>query len=268
MFCPSISVVNCGYALSRASQARQSYPCCQYVDQVAARSRPGRRTPSRRDRAVCGRLVSGELVGPAGAGQPVGAGRPGRPGGSSMRNGRIGVGSRAPSVGGWRQTLGGRLGQFLFLDGWQTLSHAGDLGAAAAAALPAADPAATGPGAELAERLGVSARTVRSDVERLRDLGYPVHATRGVGRRLPARRGRGAAAAAAGRRGGRRGRGRAAHGRRAASWPGSRRPRCGRWPSWSRCCRPGCAAGSTPLQAYTVPVPADGRRPDGGRRRC
>jgi predicted DNA-binding transcriptional regulator YafY len=35
-------------------------------------------------------------------------------------------------------------------------------------------------GAELAERLGVSARTIRRDVERLRDLGYPVHATRGV----------------------------------------------------------------------------------------
>jgi predicted DNA-binding transcriptional regulator YafY len=35
-------------------------------------------------------------------------------------------------------------------------------------------------GAELAERLGVSARTIRRDVERLRDLGYPVHAARGV----------------------------------------------------------------------------------------
>jgi predicted DNA-binding transcriptional regulator YafY len=35
-------------------------------------------------------------------------------------------------------------------------------------------------GAELAERLGVSARTIRRDVERLRDLGYPVHSARGV----------------------------------------------------------------------------------------
>ncbi|MBA2520329.1 MAG: YafY family transcriptional regulator [Chloroflexia bacterium] len=35
-------------------------------------------------------------------------------------------------------------------------------------------------GAELAERLGVSGRTVRNDVERLRTLGYPVHATRGA----------------------------------------------------------------------------------------
>jgi predicted DNA-binding transcriptional regulator YafY len=34
-------------------------------------------------------------------------------------------------------------------------------------------------GEELAARLEVSERTVRRDVERLRDLGYPVHATRG-----------------------------------------------------------------------------------------
>lgn len=36
------------------------------------------------------------------------------------------------------------------------------------------------PGPELAERLGVSARTLRRDVERLRELGYPVEAERGV----------------------------------------------------------------------------------------
>lgn len=35
-------------------------------------------------------------------------------------------------------------------------------------------------GAELAERLDVTGRTVRNDVERLRRLGYPVHATRGA----------------------------------------------------------------------------------------
>ncbi|MBX9395353.1 WYL domain-containing protein [Streptomyces sp. TRM72054] len=35
-------------------------------------------------------------------------------------------------------------------------------------------------GAELAERLGVSRRTLRRDVERLRELGYPVHATQGT----------------------------------------------------------------------------------------
>jgi predicted DNA-binding transcriptional regulator YafY len=36
------------------------------------------------------------------------------------------------------------------------------------------------PGAELAERLGVSPRTLRRDVDRLRELGYPVQAHRGV----------------------------------------------------------------------------------------
>jgi predicted DNA-binding transcriptional regulator YafY len=35
-------------------------------------------------------------------------------------------------------------------------------------------------GAELAERLGVSHRTLRRDVDRLRELGYPVQAHRGV----------------------------------------------------------------------------------------
>ena len=35
-------------------------------------------------------------------------------------------------------------------------------------------------GTELAERLDVSPRTVRNDIERLRGLGYPVHATRGA----------------------------------------------------------------------------------------
>jgi predicted DNA-binding transcriptional regulator YafY len=34
-------------------------------------------------------------------------------------------------------------------------------------------------GSELAERLEVSQRTIRNDIERLRGLGYPVHATRG-----------------------------------------------------------------------------------------
>ena len=48
-------------------------------------------------------------------------------------------------------------------------------------------------GTELAERLGVTTRSVRRDVERLRDLGYPVNADHGAGggyqlgsgRRLP-----------------------------------------------------------------------------------
>ena len=37
----------------------------------------------------------------------------------------------------------------------------------------------TGP--ELADRLGVTTRSIRRDVERLRALGYPVHATQGLG---------------------------------------------------------------------------------------
>jgi predicted DNA-binding transcriptional regulator YafY len=36
-------------------------------------------------------------------------------------------------------------------------------------------------GAELADELEVTARTVRNDIQRLRDLGYPVHASPGVG---------------------------------------------------------------------------------------
>lgn len=36
------------------------------------------------------------------------------------------------------------------------------------------------PGNELADRLGVSARTLRRDIDRLRELGYPVEAQRGV----------------------------------------------------------------------------------------
>jgi predicted DNA-binding transcriptional regulator YafY len=36
------------------------------------------------------------------------------------------------------------------------------------------------PGGELADRLGVSPRTLRRDVDRLRELGYPVEAQRGV----------------------------------------------------------------------------------------
>lgn len=53
-------------------------------------------------------------------------------------------------------------------------------------------------GDELAERLGVTNRSVRRDVERLRDLGYPVHASKGHGGGVPARRGCRAATAAAG----------------------------------------------------------------------
>ena len=71
------------------------------------------------------------------------------------------------------------------------------------------------PGEELTERLGVSARTLRRDVDRLRSLGYPVDATPGSRRRLPPRRRRPPAAAPARRRRSRRHRRRAADGRRA-----------------------------------------------------
>jgi predicted DNA-binding transcriptional regulator YafY len=50
-------------------------------------------------------------------------------------------------------------------------------------------PVWTGP--ELAERLGVTTRSIRRDVERLRALGYPVQATQGVGGGYRLGRGRG-----------------------------------------------------------------------------
>jgi predicted DNA-binding transcriptional regulator YafY len=50
-------------------------------------------------------------------------------------------------------------------------------------------PVWTGP--ELAERLGVTTRSIRRDVERLRALGYSVHATQGVGGGYQLGRGRG-----------------------------------------------------------------------------
>ena len=50
-------------------------------------------------------------------------------------------------------------------------------------------PVWTGP--ELAERLGVTTRSVRRDVERLRALGYPVQATQGVGGGYQLGRGKG-----------------------------------------------------------------------------
>src|SRR3954467_9709305 len=46
-------------------------------------------------------------------------------------------------------------------------------------------------GPELAERLGVTPRSIRRDVERLRVLGYPVQATQGVGGGYQLGRGRG-----------------------------------------------------------------------------
>src|SRR5690606_27919298 len=46
--------------------------------------------------------------------------------------------------------------------------------------LPSCHPGRDGPGPGLSERLEVTPRTVRRDVQRLRDLGYPVDATPGV----------------------------------------------------------------------------------------
>ncbi|MFD5349470.1 helix-turn-helix domain-containing protein, partial [Streptomyces anulatus] len=44
-------------------------------------------------------------------------------------------------------------------------------------------------GTDLADRLGVTPRTVRRDVDKLRDLGYPVNASRGTGGGDPRRGG-------------------------------------------------------------------------------
>ena len=97
-------------------------------------------------------------------------------------------------------------------------------------------------GADLAERLEVSPRTVRRDVDRLRMLGYPVDATPGVdgGYRLAA----GAAlpplvldddeaVALVSRSGPRR------------AWRSAVPPRhrCRPWPRSCRCCRPDCVSG-------------------------
>ena len=71
------------------------------------------------------------------------------------------------------------------------------------------------PGGELAERLEVSGRTIRRDVERLRELGYPVESLSGPAGGYRLALGRGDAAAVARRRRGDRDRGRAADRRRA-----------------------------------------------------
>ena len=92
-------------------------------------------------------------------------------------------------------------------------------------------PVWTGP--ELAERLGVTTRSIRRDVERLRALGYPVYAAQGVGGGYQLGRGPRAPATAARRHRGGRGRGLAADGRRrhrlgrergGAAHPGQARP--------------------------------------------
>ena len=113
------------------------------------------------------------------------------------------------------------------------------------AVLVAAAVAAALGGPELADRLDVTVRTVRRDVDRLRQLGYPVESTAGDDRRLRPRRRRAGDAAADARPG--RGRGRRrepALDRRRHDRGRRRRRRLGRWASSSCCCRRRCAARS------------------------
>ena len=83
------------------------------------------------------------------------------------------------------------------------------------------------PGPELAQRLGVSDRTIRNDITRLRDLGYPVDAVRGAAGHYRLGVGREAAAAAARRRGGGRRRRRTAGGPRGRGHRRGQRPGAG-----------------------------------------
>ncbi len=101
------------------------------------------------------------------------------------------------------------------------------------------------PGPELAGRLEVSPRTLRRDVDRLRDLGYTVDAVRGAAGGYQLAPAVAPAVAARGRRGGGR-RGRSAHG-------GDERGGRHRRPLG-----PGAGQGAGPHAAAAAP--ADGRR--------
>ncbi len=100
------------------------------------------------------------------------------------------------------------------------------------------------PGALLAERLDVSRRTVRRDVDRLRELGYPVRAVKGpdggyrleAGAELPPLLFDDEQAVALA----------VALQSAAPPVPGPRRPRRGHWAPSGRCCPRGCAVASTP----------------------
>ena len=116
------------------------------------------------------------------------------------------------------------------------------------------------PGAELADRLEVSGRTVRRDVERLRDLGYPVESRDRARRRIPASRRNRDAAAAPRRRRGDRDRRRPTHrgARLGDGHRGERRARAGQ-------ARAGPAGPPAPARprAGLGDDHAPGRRPDG-----
>ena len=121
-------------------------------------------------------------------------------------------------------------------------------------------PVWTGP--ELAAHLDVTVRTVRRDIDRLRQLGYPIDSDTGVDGRLPAgRRRRGVpplmldtdeAFALA-----------VLSARAAARCRASATPPSGRSPSWNRCCRRTVASASRAV-VHPDPRAAADRR----RRRC
>ena len=116
---------------------------------------------------------------------------------------------------------------------------------------------------ELVERLDVSERTLRRDVERLRELGLRHRVDARQRRRLPARGGHRAAAAAAHRRRGGRHRGRPALAGDGRACAAPSTPRSARSPRSSRCCRPRCAGASTRWRR--TPRSASGARDAAGR---
>ena len=111
---------------------------------------------------------------------------------------------------------------------------------------PCCRPTGSGRAPSSPSRLGVSARTLRRDVDRLRALGYPVDATPGASGGYRLGGGRAPPAPRARRRRGGRHRGRAARRRRRVDRRhGGHRARV-RWSSSSRCSRTACAGGCAP----------------------
>ena len=114
------------------------------------------------------------------------------------------------------------------------------------------------PGGELAERLEVSRRTVRRDVEPAARARVPRGVAHRAGRRLPPARRHRDAAAAARRGGGDRDRGRPAHRRAGVGQRASRRPRSARWSSSSRCCPAHLRRRVAALGSATIAAPVGG----------